>query len=307
MATSGIRITKDTAARVLAQYPGIRQSVVPFGEGGDFVVFRVGDLIFRFPKREDYDHLFVVEMSLLDWIAPQLPLPVPQYCYRGKPCEDYPYHFGGYPALMGIRLMDVGSPSAEMLDVVAPQLGAFLRALHHVDVRRTRELGVHDGSDNDSMEAVRQCALEDLAMGPGIIPPAWHDRCHAYFEDKTHVPADYTGAPCLVHTDFGYEHILVDPSSHTVTGILDWSDVAIGDPSWDFARLWAWQGDAFLCRVLEGYQSPDERIRERVHYRGLATAVSFCYGEGNDTEHHDYQRSGLTFLNRILKDSGLLA
>jgi aminoglycoside phosphotransferase (APT) family kinase protein len=40
------------------------------------------------------------------------------------------------------------------------------------------------------------------------------------------------------HNDLGTEHVLVDPDTWTVTGIIDWSDAAIIDPAIDFGLLY---------------------------------------------------------------------
>jgi aminoglycoside phosphotransferase (APT) family kinase protein len=43
-------------------------------------------------------------------------------------------------------------------------------------------------------------------------------------------------APCLVHADLGLGHILVDDRGD-LAGVIDWSDVVVGDPAVDFAIL----------------------------------------------------------------------
>lgn len=287
---------------IKTQYPNFTNSNIMFiGEGGDFLAYKVDDLVFRFPKREECDYILMREMAFLDVVSPKLTAPVPKYIYHGKPCEYYPYHFGGYPFMKGERLMDV-VPSDKMLDDIALQLGTFLHRLHHIEPASIRIAGIELSVEDDSMEAVRRCALEDLANGCGIIPVEWYDRCCEYFYDKANIPPDYSGAPCIVHTDFGYEHILIDPISNRIIGIIDWSDVAIGDPSWDFARLWAWKGDEFLHNMLDVYQTTDDTLWSRICYRGLATGISFCYDSVNATDHHEYQKSGLAFLERIFNN-----
>ena len=41
-------------------------------------------------------------------------------------------------------------------------------------------------------------------------------------------------APCVTHGDLGPEHVLVSASGD-LSGVLDWEEVGIGDPAWDFA------------------------------------------------------------------------
>jgi aminoglycoside phosphotransferase (APT) family kinase protein len=44
--------------------------------------------------------------------------------------------------------------------------------------------------------------------------------------------------PVFSHNDLGIEHVLIDPGTWTVTGIIDWSDAAIVDPAIDFGLLY---------------------------------------------------------------------
>lgn len=41
----------------------------------------------------------------------------------------------------------------------------------------------------------------------------------------------------ILHHDLGLAHVLVEPSTGTVTGILDWADAIIGDPLFDVATF----------------------------------------------------------------------
>jgi aminoglycoside phosphotransferase (APT) family kinase protein len=46
----------------------------------------------------------------------------------------------------------------------------------------------------------------------------------------------------LVHNDLAAEHVLGDPESGMPTGVIDWSDMALGAPVVDFAGLFHWSG-----------------------------------------------------------------
>ena len=43
--------------------------------------------------------------------------------------------------------------------------------------------------------------------------------------------------PVFSHNDLGIEHVLVDPDTGAVTGIIDWTDAAIVDPAYDFGLI----------------------------------------------------------------------
>ncbi|WP_222430652.1 phosphotransferase [Nocardioides sp. J9] len=59
---------------------------------------------------------------------------------------------------------------------------------------------------------------------------------------------------CFTHNDLGVEHVLVDPASRRVTGVIDWSDAAVTDPSVDLARLLRDLGPDALDHAVRVYR-----------------------------------------------------
>jgi aminoglycoside phosphotransferase (APT) family kinase protein len=56
----------------------------------------------------------------------------------------------------------------------------------------------------------------------------------------------------LAHNDLGAEHVLVDPGTATITGIIDWTDVARADVAAELGRLIRDLGAERVGAVLEG-------------------------------------------------------
>jgi aminoglycoside phosphotransferase (APT) family kinase protein len=74
----------------------------------------------------------------------------------------------------------------------------------------------------------------------------------------------------LTHNDLGAEHVLVDPESLAITGIIDWSDAARADPAAELGRLLRDLGAGVLDDVLDG-MGVDAAARPDV------TARAWCY------------------------------
>jgi aminoglycoside phosphotransferase (APT) family kinase protein len=55
------------------------------------------------------------------------------------------------------------------------------------------------------------------------------------------------------HNDLGIEHILVEPRTGAVTGIIDWSDAAMVDPAYDVGLLYRDLG--LVVRAIVGLAS----------------------------------------------------
>jgi hypothetical protein len=57
------------------------------------------------------------------------------------------------------------------------------------------------------------------------------------------------------HNDLGIEHVLVDPDTGMVTGVIDWSDAAIVDPAIDVGLLYRDLGPAAARAALGSYRT----------------------------------------------------
>ena len=89
----------------------------------------------------------------------------------------------------------------------------------------------------------------------------------------------------VLHGDLWYENILVDEPVHTVTGILDFEAMVIGDAAADFASL-LYLGKPFVAQVLQFYAdatgSLDENFVHRLNrwwelrdFGGIAYSVQY--------------------------------
>lgn len=69
-------------------------------------------------------------------------------------------------------------------------------------------------------------------------------------------PAGCSGRPRRRHSctvTWAAEHILLDSTGREVTGIIDWCDIAIGDPAVDLTGLFHWCGELFPRSGLSNY------------------------------------------------------
>ena len=63
-----------------------------------------------------------------------------------------------------------------------------------------------------------------------------------------------------------------------LTGLLDWTDAALGDPAFDLIVLLAWRGWGFVERVLDAYRLPvDPGFRRRVAFFARVSAVEWLW------------------------------
>ena len=57
----------------------------------------------------------------------------------------------------------------------------------------------------------------------------------------------------MVHNDICPDHLIVDPRSGRLTGIIDFSDAIVGDPVLDMVGLIGLGGYRFIADVLSSY------------------------------------------------------
>jgi aminoglycoside phosphotransferase (APT) family kinase protein len=104
-------------------------------------------------------------------------------------------------------------------------------------------------------------------------------------------PAPFSGQPCLIHSDLACEHILVEPP-RALLGVIDWGDVAIGDPAVDFAAAYHLGGLPALRAAMIAAGCPgDEALSSRARFHAVRRAVEDVhYGLG--AHRSEYVHSG---------------
>ena len=95
-------------------------------------------------------------------------------------------------------------------------------------------------------------------------------------------PPRYEGPLRFIHHDLSPEHLIVDPKTGQLAGILDWTDAALGDAARDFVVLVTWRGWDFTEAVLRDYRLPlDDGFRERLRF--MARLLSMIWlGEAHE-------------------------
>jgi aminoglycoside phosphotransferase (APT) family kinase protein len=292
------------AALIRAQFADLAANEVSWlGEGYDCVAFDVDDeWVFRFPKRSDVSDQLLLEMRLLPVLASHSPVPVPAYCFHGHPDPSFPRHFGGYRKLAGVPALRVDWCSNGYADL-APRLAQFLSWLHAFPRGQAARLGVPQQHLASIIDEAMAEALDEFEKVARAAPDQPLQEWERFLKNA---PGKLNGGdarPVPVHGDFAAEHVLYDPVANSITGVIDWSDAALGDPALDLAGLIHWGGDRLLRAVLADYRGPaDRQTLERAHFlaacRGVAD-VAF----GLDAGRPEYVQGGLRALKLAIPTS----
>jgi aminoglycoside phosphotransferase (APT) family kinase protein len=248
-------------ALLAAHLPGYQvESLTRLGAGLDNVAYDVnGDLIVRFGTGANADR----EARLLTTVGNLSPLPVPVPRFTDAGCL-------AYPKLPGVPLLDATGVDGVP---VAAALGGLLAALHAAPIERMAKLVETDDLPVDEW---RREARETYSSVSANVPSAYRRRVEAFLE--TPAPEDpHTLA--FSHNDLGIEHVLVDPLSGEITGVIDWSDAAIVDPAYDFGLIHRDLGPVALDAALTAYGTAPEGLRVRaLFYARCSVFEDLAYG-----------------------------
>jgi aminoglycoside phosphotransferase (APT) family kinase protein len=120
---------------------------------------------------------------------------------------------------------------------VLAQLGVFLARLHQLPPSLIAPpLGVA-GPAWSAADYARRYRHRRAPLA-STLPHDLLVRTDGFFES---LPAIVDDAPrVLIHGDITEDHILLAPDGERLSGVIDFTDAAVGDPAFDFTFLWAY-------------------------------------------------------------------
>ncbi|MEV7783571.1 aminoglycoside phosphotransferase family protein [Kitasatospora sp. NPDC088351] len=265
----------------------------PAAAGWDNQLWRIGgELAVRMPRTPRAPDLLRKEWRWLPVLAPRLPLPVPTPVRTGEPSSRFPRPWT-------IATWVPGEPGDRAPitrdDHAAATLARFLRALHRnapagapagstrgVPLRtRTREFDekVHVIASSDVATDVREVWDE------AVSAPAWEDR------------------PVWLHGDLHPANVVI--SDGTLSGVIDFGDLCVGDPATDLAAAWLLLPAGAAPRFFDAYADVDETMIRRARGWAVLRAVSLigigrAWERGLPGGQPTWGRAGRAALARVL-------
>jgi aminoglycoside 2''-phosphotransferase len=251
------------------------RSAMRLGEGWTAEAFLVNDaLVFKFPKRADEWKELDREIAFLAYARPLLPVPVAEHLFQVRVSSGAPHGYAVYRHLRGKAAL-AGARSGQARSMLAATLAGFLRTLHGLmPVPAIAPVLLHE-NERDVAEMYVRDAQDTIAPQ---LPDADRRSLHAVFTRYLDDPANFPITPRVLHADLSAGHILWGDGA--VTGVLDWGDVNLGDPDYDFSYLSADFGDEFVREVAReyGHSDPDRLIRKAHYFRVVDQIGTIVHG-----------------------------
>jgi aminoglycoside phosphotransferase (APT) family kinase protein len=258
---------RDLLARHLPDYAVV--TIAPLGSGLEHEALEInGELVVRTARAGvTAEH----EARVLAAVAPLSPVPVPEPLVADGEAMVY-------RKLPGVPLTEL--PRARARGAIGV-LEHLLMALHAVPLEQVELLVDRDDVPLD--EWLRETAVTYERVG-GVVPARDRPAIEAFLARAPPPPAP---ALAFSHNDLGAEHVLADPASGAVTGVIDWSDAAITDPAYDHGLLWRDLG-----------AEPPAAMRERARFFARCAAIEDL-AFGLETGRERYTSRSLGAIPRI--------
>ena len=255
----------DLLARVIGSgaVSEVRRARVVTDGSQHIVVILDEELVARFPRDDHAIESLRGEARLLQHLAGRVsvPLPVPVHVD-----ESFTVHRMLHGVVTSRRAL--GSLPRSARERLLDDVGQFLAELgtSAVPVLPTSAAT----TSLDRMRALRQRA-EHL-----VAPLLWNHQLQWLDELFTAIEAvSFVHTPSLIHGDLAPYHLLHDPESGQLTGVLDFGVAGLGDPATDLACLLSVWGERFAGRLAHRWPAAFDHI-ERARLVAMALPLEWA-------------------------------
>lgn len=266
--------------------PHIRpERITLLDDGHDHYVLLVDAIhSFRFPRTEAHGEKDQVENAFLPRFAHISPVSVQQMVGHHDDKLGIPYQT--YAFIPGVSLSRelAASLTEEELGTIAKDMGKFLSTLHSFPKDEAVAMNMESLISPEDYGAYFKEFLKKKrdALFP-LLAKEEQEWIEKSVEEFSNLTKEHPFEMKVTHSDMLPEHILIDPKTHQLTGIIDFS-LRIADPANDF-KFFDRYGDTFLKAVYDNYLTVDEYfdIRRKYYAGNLPVATLSHSIEGKDS------------------------
>lgn len=258
-------LTRDQYLSIIYKDLQTSNANVTFNEDGyDHLIAIVnGKIIYRFPKTKEQEKKLKIETMLLNALRQVITLKIPEaivHYYYNLDC-----YYGVYPLIGGIQMKKevFDRLSDTQKGDIAQGLAQFFIQIHQFSLETaiSMEIQQPDLSHywSDRLTKTRRDVYPLLSK----TEQTWIEQLFKRFLKSL---KEHPFQSVVSHSDIKADHIILDPKTYELKGIIDFGDTTIGDPAFDFGWISYEFSSAFLDEVLKSYLPTDNTFRQRIYY-----------------------------------------
>lgn len=206
--------------------------ISPLGFGNDSIaVLMNNQIVFKIPKHKKASNNLAREKQILDLIKGKITLPIPNPLYYAVLPNGF--NVIGYNKIEGKPLTskEFATLTNQQKGNLARQIAKFLKELHQIKVPNSHDFF----TDNTiQLETNYKTFMEKFSK---YLSLQQVETAKKFFKSIISDESLKTYKPVLIHNDFSASNILFDETTKTLSGIIDFGDVAIADRDNDFLCL----------------------------------------------------------------------
>jgi aminoglycoside phosphotransferase (APT) family kinase protein len=247
--------------KICAVYPNISFEHLDFNQDGmvnDVVVVN-HQIVCRFAKDDWGKKALSQEAKVLEVVRNYVELRVPHFEHLEEGFVSYTF-IKGEPLSRNTLLKLTKTSQARIIS----QLAGFYQQLHSIP----NEVLVNAGLSSSEVGRSREDWLELYGqVQETLFPYLWRHQqtfIHELFAPVVTGELNLSYTPVLIDGDLAVYHILFDPLSESISGLIDFGTAGLGDPACDIAVLLSNYGESIVRRMQSDYPAlPDVINRAR--------------------------------------------
>ena len=240
---------KNLLIKIEKTFPKVKYSNYEYiWKGWDHhIIILDNKIVFRFPKSNEYLKFLPHEINLLNYLNKRITLQIPDYTFV-SPDKS----FAGYKFITGTPLLvkDFQRLSVAIKKRLAQQLGKFLSQLHSTPITVAKKFSVKP-TDYNTLTQTKKFENQVIKLILSRLNKKERTATKKFLIELKETVGSIKHSK-LIHDDLLDCHILINKKHTQLSGVIDFSDRAIGDPALDFSALWDY-GEKFIQDVAIHY------------------------------------------------------
>ncbi|MFQ5868686.1 MAG: phosphotransferase family protein [Candidatus Zixiibacteriota bacterium] len=291
-------ISKSFPEITIERIQSLDEALDDSSEGWDTCACVVnGEFVFLFPRYQHGADSLKLQAKLLPHLRNVISIPIPEFDFVSPGCQEFQEIFVGHRMIKGAPLTENlfrQVCTGEVAQRLGLQLAGFLSELHKFPVERAKELAVPSVPDKERWTDFYK---EIVKRAFPLLDGSEQQWTTALFESFLSCEENFQFQPVLLDGDLSPEHILFDRGRKRISGIIDFGDARVGDPTYDFQLDY---GDDFLLEVMSNYQGQidDTFFRRLEFYNRPWPFHEILYGLYCDKSEHIHE--GMESLRQVM-------